>query len=529
MDATDEPEILFVQNAPTSTFSNGQLTLHDQIDTVYFGDRPSKLSGTLKTSQFLGNWDTGSGGFSDVNPNADLVCTSPDDGRVYNAVVTLLNPLSYENGDLTYEIERLSGTIPSDCESSSLFIDGGILRALFETCSYELLNSLSDLSGGNRAARSFAISTFENEFRQLESAQEDLEQTLEALVLGNELGAKPYLPVVAAPPKPAEYPTGVELHPEIPEVRYSAACLDDDSSTPCESDHSLELAMERKYWAILVNTDIDQMKDWTQESAKYAKASSTAYSARIHKLLAFGNIMIYQSYEPCNPFGLPYIVDAVEGIITSLEENASNPNAITFGLYILSFVEFLLEGWLPGSDFDGEATLQRMRQLALLYGPPSSVYNKGWGSEMRFVGLAGNISLLDSPSNPIQTGIDGFDDGNNWSALRVTSLAPFKQVGTQITLAEGYTALNQAEEADARFASLSTWLQGKNAPAGFVREIDAVRAQLLGADGLIETWKTPRDLFGSQIRQPFGPAEQSTACRMCHLGVTVPDNYYSWR
>lgn len=59
------------------------------------------------------------------------------------------------------------------------------------------------------------------------------------------------LPVVAAPPQPAAWPAGISLTPAISDVEYPVACTDGEASTPCEQDSNLELAMERKFWAIV--------------------------------------------------------------------------------------------------------------------------------------------------------------------------------------------------------------------------------------------------------------------------------------
>ena len=337
------------------------------------------------------------------------------------------------------------------------------------------------------------------------------------------------LPVVAAPPQPAAWPAGIPLTPAIPDVEYPVACTDGDSSTPCEQDSNLELAMERKFWAIVQNTGVEEMKSWAEDSVAYAIASESTYRARIFKLAAFGNTMVYTGYAPGDPAGIRYIVDGASDIVRSIRLNVYNPNAFAMGLYYLALAEFLLEPRVDSNRVDGEGVLDKMLKVALLFGRPSPKYNVGYGSELRYVGLSGHTSLLNSPEDPIQFGIDGFNDGENWSVVRTTSLAPFKQVGAEINLAEAYAALGQRDASEERYARIEQWLVGKNAPSGYEGWIDATRIELLGAGGLIETWQTPQGLLGSQIRQPYGPFEQTQICRMCHLGAVVPDDYYSWR
>lgn len=353
----------------------------------------------------------------------------------------------------------------------------------------------------------------------------------ETIASGHETGDRTLsvLPVVAAPPQPPAWPAGIPLLPTISNVDYPASCTDDDPATPCVQDSALELAMERKFWAIVQNTAIEDMKSWTSSSVAYATASESLYRARIFKLAAFGNTMIYTTYAPGDPAGLRYIISGASDIVRSIRLNVYNPNALAMGLYYLALTEFLLEPRVHSPRIDGEGVLDKMLKIALLFGRPSPKYNVGYGSELRYVGLSGHTSLLNSPQDPIQFGINGFNDGQNWSVVRTTSLAPFKQVGAEINLAEAYAALDQREASEERYARIEEWLVGKNAPAGYGEWIEATRVELLGASGLIETWQTPRGLLESQIRQPYGPFEQTQICRMCHLGAVVPDDYYSWR
>ena len=414
------------------------------------------------------------------------------------------------------------------------------LAASFSTFALALLLGACGDSGSPAAGHNGELAAVLAELRvSREQLLEVLEDTLQlaeqegAAMVASPDGrvARPMsvLPVVAAPPQPAAWPVGIPLTPVIPEVEYPASCTDGEASTPCEQDSTLELAMERKFWAIVQNTGVEEMKSWAQDSVAYATASEGTYRARIFKLAAFGNTMVYTAYAPGDPAGIRYIVSGASDIVRSIRLNVYNPNALAMGLYYLSLSEFLLEPRVESSRLDGEGVLDKMLKVALLFGRPSPKYDVGYGSELRYVGLSGHTSLLNSPEDPIQFGIDGFNDGENWSVVRTTSLAPFKQVGAEINLAEAYAALDQREASEERYARIERWLVGKNAPAGYNGWIDATRVELLGAGGLIETWQTPRGLLGSQIRQPYGPFEQTQICRMCHLGAVVPDDYYSWR
>jgi hypothetical protein len=137
-EAGDEIEFLFVQAA-----SNGTLTGSDQGytlafqhgpgQTVYFSDRPIRLTGLLPTAELVAEWP-----FEDESPpNAALAISNADDAGVQVLVGVLSDPvwnpasatLSYSFSMLTDDIPAGSPTpIPDSFESATLFIDGSPLN-----------------------------------------------------------------------------------------------------------------------------------------------------------------------------------------------------------------------------------------------------------------------------------------------------------------------------------------------------------------------------------------------------------------
>ena len=97
------------------------LSLHGvSPTTILFADRPKRLTGSVPTQTFVGDWSKGRDSFEKVPPNADL--STFDDNGAKNAVIELRNPVMV--GDtLTYDVKVLKGDIAKTGGQSSLFID----------------------------------------------------------------------------------------------------------------------------------------------------------------------------------------------------------------------------------------------------------------------------------------------------------------------------------------------------------------------------------------------------------------------
>ena len=123
---TDSPEpemleLLFVQSARAASLDNGVLTLSDVHDsTLFFTDRPERITGHEPTEDFVYNWDKGDDSFAEVPPNATLsILTGPEPQEI---VVVLKNP-RLAGTTLTYDVEVLDGNKTASGGASSLFID----------------------------------------------------------------------------------------------------------------------------------------------------------------------------------------------------------------------------------------------------------------------------------------------------------------------------------------------------------------------------------------------------------------------
>jgi hypothetical protein len=77
---SDEFEALYAQSAAGMTYSDGQLTLNGIAPTtLYFSDRPQRITGHVPTEEFFDSWGEGENSFASDPPNAVLSIFSEDE------------------------------------------------------------------------------------------------------------------------------------------------------------------------------------------------------------------------------------------------------------------------------------------------------------------------------------------------------------------------------------------------------------------------------------------------------------------
>ena len=120
-------EYLFVQTADRVTFKDNTMTLHGvSPTTLFFSDRPERITGHQGTGIFVENWSEGNNSFASDPPNAALVILGDEDTEVAEIVVELKNPM-LANDSLSYAVTVLDGKMPPSGGVSSLFIDAVII------------------------------------------------------------------------------------------------------------------------------------------------------------------------------------------------------------------------------------------------------------------------------------------------------------------------------------------------------------------------------------------------------------------
>ena len=119
------PQLLFVQNAvAVMTDKSGRvLTLQGlSPTTLYFSDRPVRLAGHYRTSEYLKFWKEGPDSFLKDPPNATLSVFQKGNDDLVDVVVTLRNP-RLKGNDLSYDVKIIEGKLPKAGGPATLFID----------------------------------------------------------------------------------------------------------------------------------------------------------------------------------------------------------------------------------------------------------------------------------------------------------------------------------------------------------------------------------------------------------------------
>jgi hypothetical protein len=120
--AGDDIEYMFAQtSAGVSIDSDGRVTLVGvSPTTLFFSDRPYRLTGHTPTAEFVAQWGQGDDSFVEDPPNALLSIFERD---AVNDVVLILSEPELSNGDLRYTVEVTDGDLVPSNGPASLFID----------------------------------------------------------------------------------------------------------------------------------------------------------------------------------------------------------------------------------------------------------------------------------------------------------------------------------------------------------------------------------------------------------------------
>lgn len=118
-----EIEFLFAQTARSVTIEPGgnRIKLNGvSPTTLFFSDRPDRVTGHITTSDFVEQWSEGKESFFEVPPNA--VLSLFDDDEVNDVVVVLTDPVLH-GSDLSYAVYVTDGELEPSNGPASLFID----------------------------------------------------------------------------------------------------------------------------------------------------------------------------------------------------------------------------------------------------------------------------------------------------------------------------------------------------------------------------------------------------------------------
>jgi len=116
-----EIEYMFAQTSLGVTIDGGRVTLDGvSATTLFFSDRPDRVTGHVPTEEFVASWGEGDDSFATDPPNALL---SLFDGDEVNDVVVVLSDPELSNGDLSYAVAVTDGELMPTSGPASLFID----------------------------------------------------------------------------------------------------------------------------------------------------------------------------------------------------------------------------------------------------------------------------------------------------------------------------------------------------------------------------------------------------------------------
>jgi hypothetical protein len=116
-----EIQALYVQIAERISYDDGQLTMHNVAPTtLFFSDRPDRVTGHVPSPEFVDTWSEGKDSFASDPPNAALSIFG--EKQVHDVVVVLSHPIRAGN-QITYTVQILDGEMPAKGGASSLFID----------------------------------------------------------------------------------------------------------------------------------------------------------------------------------------------------------------------------------------------------------------------------------------------------------------------------------------------------------------------------------------------------------------------
>jgi hypothetical protein len=116
-------ESMFVQTAQGIQSTDGTLTLRGVTpSTLYFSDRPQRVVGHMTTDQFVDLWGAGDNSFEADPPNAVLSFLEAGGDVPDDAVIVIKEP-RLNDGELSYSIDVLEGTVPAQTGPVTLFID----------------------------------------------------------------------------------------------------------------------------------------------------------------------------------------------------------------------------------------------------------------------------------------------------------------------------------------------------------------------------------------------------------------------
>ena len=313
----------------------------------------------------------------------------------------------------------------------------------------------------------------------------------------------------------AEEPTYGEISYPIEATRVQLAygCTNGFFSRffRCSRSANTEIALEREYWAHVQNMNFEGMQNLIGRIRSYYRKSKTPYAGRLIRLMAFGNVMLAQETAGFGLDKIPKLLTARFLAALSNQKQSDNVNTLS----IAGFTDTLM-GYAFNSGAAGDYFADKLFDL--------TAPHDDYGLEAEVVGAMAYTYTTDE--GRIREGLDILNDCNDYNCTRTTSLAPFKEVGVMLTIAEARVALGESDNAADILDRAQTFANDNGMPATLMERLYDASSEILTGSYAAQA---PNLLGLGLYRQPAGPSQSAVACAICHSGAKVPDDYYSWK
>lgn len=292
-------------------------------------------------------------------------------------------------------------------------------------------------------------------------------------------------------------------------VDLPKGCFGDANLETCKANRSFDIALEREYWAYVVNQDTLGMHNWLDRMAVYTEFSPSPNRHRLRMLGIFGYLFVYSANGDLINWEKKNLIQSAFDMAGLARRGMPRaPNPYIFSLAMHNFTQFAV-----GSKWHGIHTADRMFEQGRRYGIKGLAGPVG--AVAHLMGTRDKALVRKGIAKYEQCVLEGPCDQR-------TSVAPFHYLGTWITMAEAYAYLGEFAKMNEMFERTQAEADRLNWP--FKNRIQEIKTDLRKKDGLLDEWKNQKGL--TTLRYPPGASHRNIACAFCHAGNRIPEWYH---
>lgn len=283
----------------------------------------------------------------------------------------------------------------------------------------------------------------------------------------------------------------------------------------CKSSPTFEYALEQEYWGNLGNANYgtNGVGDWVSKTKWYlavARNMKTKTRARLETFVAFGYVAQYVQGDVFNILNMTKVIGAIthSTIAMNLDPNYANLQSLHY--YLNAYLQFATFHPDQGQDFIGQ-----LYDVTQRFGPVE-------GSEGELVGAMALMLLNDD--GDVARGLNTLNKCKTVPCKRKSSVSPYKEVGMQIAIAEGYARLGNKKQMKKAYRKAKRYARKNKHPYPEI----IVRSQkaLLEPGGVLEAWQTT-DVSLGDLKLPLPPSGGKDACQSCHAAGYQTINHFN--